>query len=159
MKFTKLLTQTLFLFVLSLSVVFVACKDDDDDKTPETVDTNEIGGKWQLTGIKTNAGADVPELGLIKVAAPCVLDLKFTFTSNNKVTSSDCPQATIALSPYVPITAETKWKVENGNLSLTNGTDVKTFPITQAKDEMKITISIELTPGTKTNGLLVFKRI
>lgn len=159
MKLSKLFTKTLFLFVLSLSVVFVACKDDDDDKTPETVDTNEIVGKWQLTGIKTNAGADVPELGLIKVAAPCVLDLKFTFTSNNKVTAADCPQASVALAPYVPITAETIWKVDNGTLTLTNGTNVKSFPIVQTKDEMKISISIELNPGTQTTGLLVFKRL
>jgi hypothetical protein len=159
MKLNKLFTKTLFVSLLAMATLFVACKDDD--KEPENVDTNPIVGTWQLNGLKTTAGADLPQLNTLLTLAPCLFDLKFEFMANNKVTAKDCVPATALMASFLPITAETTWKVENGTLTLTNGANVKTFPITQADKEMKITVSIDLTGTgtTSTTGVMVFNKL
>jgi hypothetical protein len=158
MKLTRLFSKTLFLSMLAMAAFFVACKDDD--KEPENVDTNPIVGTWQLNGVKTTAGADLPQLPLVVAGAPCLFSLKFDFTANNKVTAKDCPSATALMASFIPISAETTWKVDNGILTLTNGSNVKTFPITQAEKEMKITVAIDLTgTGTPTTGVMVFNKL
>lgn len=155
MKLVKLLSKITLPALLILSIIIVSCKKDD----PEPVDSNPIVGKWQLTGIKTNAGADVAELPLIKSVAPCIFDLKFDFTSNNKVAASDCPAAVVAMSTVVPVSTDTNWKVENNTLTLTNGSNEKVFPIAQDPNEIKITVSIDLGNGTPSTGLMIFKRL
>ena len=157
MKPNRLFTKTLFLSLLAMATLFVACKDDD--KEPENVDTNPIVGTWQLNGLKTTAGADLPQLSTLQAMAPCMFSLKFEFTSNNKVTAKDCPAATALMASFIPISAETTWKVDNGTLTLTNGTNVKTFPITQTEKEMKITVAIDLGTGTPTTGVMVFNKL
>jgi hypothetical protein len=158
MKLNKLFTKTLFLSLLAMATLFVACKDDD--KEPENVDTNPIVGTWQLNGVKTTAGADLPQLPIVLAGAPCLFSLKFEFMPNNKVNAKDCPNATALMTSFLPINAETTWKVDGSTLTLTNGSNVKTFPITQADKEMKITVSIDLTgTGTPTTGVMVFNKL
>ncbi len=156
MKILKILSKTTLLAFMAMAVVLLSCKSDDPE--PEPVDNNPIVGKWQLIGIKTTAGADVPELPLIKGAASCIFDLKFDFTSNNRVTASDCPSAVVAMSTVVPVSTDTEWRIENTTLTLKNGSTEKSFPIVQAASEMKITVSIDLGAGAST-GVMVFKRL
>ena len=158
MKANKNLAKILSFSLLLMALIFVSCKDDD--KEPENVDTNEIVGKWQLTAINSPAtGTSVTELPTIKLLAPCIFDLKFTFTANNQVTLSDCEAATLVINSFIPVSAETKWKVENNSLTLTNGTTSQSLPLSQSKDAMTITVNTNTGTGPAVNALLVFKRI
>jgi hypothetical protein len=158
MKPNRLFTKTLFLSLLAMATLFVACKDDD--KEPENVDTNPIVGTWQLNGLKTTAGADLPQaqMDLIKsLAGSCLFDLKVEFTASNKVNTKDCTTATTALAAFIPLSANTEWKVSNETLTLTaNGTE-KSFPITQTDKELKVNVAVNL--GTPATAVMVFNKL
>lgn len=161
MKIYTVLRKTIYLTIFSLSLLTVACKDDD--KTPETVDNNEIVGKWQLTSITPEtAGTTIPTLASITAIVPCVYSLIFTFESNNKVTPSGCDVATQLLTTtgYLTVGQDTKWKVANSTLTLTTGTTVQSLPLKQNTNEMTITVNTNTaTTGPAVNALLLFKRI
>ena len=162
MTLSNILSKIIFLIFLSFAFVFTSCKDDDD-KDPETVDTNEIVGKWELeTATPETPNTTIPALALIPVAAPCAFDLKFTFLSNNTLTASDCESAITALSTfgYLTVGQATTWKVENNILTLTNGTTTQSLPIKQNGNEMTLTVNTNTTGlGAAVNALLLFKRI
>jgi len=148
-----------FLSFLVLAFVFVGCKDDDDDDTTP-VDNNEIVGRWQLTDVQPEAGVTIPALALLPTLAPCYKELKFTFTSDNKVTLSDCPAAVTLIGAYINIAADTKWKVETGKLTLTNGATSNTFGLVQNPSDMKITVNTNTTgTGAAANAILSLKRL
>lgn len=161
MAIHNLFSKTIFLIFLSLAFVLTSCKDDD--KEPETVDNNEIVGKWEFeSATPETAGTNIPALALIPVAAPCAYDLKFTFLSNNTVTASDCESAIAALSTfgYLTVGQATTWKVENSTLTLTNGTTTQSLPIKQNGNTMTLTVNTNTTgSGAAVNALLLFKRL
>ena len=69
MKIYKNLTKILTLSILSMALIFVSCKDDD--KEPETVDNNEIVGKWKFSAIAPEtAGTNIGDLSLITSLIP-----------------------------------------------------------------------------------------
>jgi len=162
MKLYKVLLKTTFLSFLAFAFLFVSCKKDDPDPVV-VVDNNEIVGKWQLTSVTPeNASTSIPGLSLIPVAAPCAYSLIFTFTSDNKVTPSNCDAAIalLAQTGYITVGQTTTWKVANGNLNLTNGSTVQALPIKQNVDEMTITVNTNTTgAGAAVNALLLFKRV
>ena len=156
MKFTKILSKTLFLSVLSLTLLFVSCKDDD--KEPENVDTNPIVGSWQYSSATPEtANANIPALQLIS-AISCINDLKLTFESNNNVVAANCQLAVDLMSAYVPITSGSTWKVENNTLTLKNGTTSRTFPIIQNGNDLTIVVATDPQDATK-NVLLKLKKV
>lgn len=162
MKMFKILSKTAFLSFLMMAFVFVACKKDDPEPTP-TVDNNEIVGKWKFSSVAPEtAGTVIPALASIPTVAPCIADLVFTFTSDNKVTATGCDAAVaiMALSGYLTVGADTKWKVESGKLKLTNGTVTQELPITQKPTEMTITVNTN-TDATKpaVNAVILLKKI
>lgn len=144
--------------MLLMSALIFSCKDDDEDTPTTPVDNNEIVGTWELDSINTTAGAPIADLESIKLLAPCVFDLKLTFTNDNKVSAKDCPSAMTYLSTFIPISADTKWKVENGNLNVENGANKQTLPIVQAPSKMKINVTIAGGSSPRT-AVLVFKRV
>ena len=160
MKAYRTLLKTNFLILIAFAFIFVSCKDDD--KTPDTVDNNEIVGKWQfVSATPETAGTSIPALALIP-SITCVTSLVFTFESNNKVTPSGCELATQLLTStgYITVGQDTKWKVESGTLKLTNGTTVQTLPLKQNGNEMTITVNTNTSgTGAAANALLLFKRI
>jgi len=162
MTIHNILSKIIFLTFLSIASVFTSCKDDDD-KDPETVDTNEIVGRWELeSATPETAGTSIPALALIPIAAPCAFDLKFTFLSNNTLTATDCESAITALSTfgYLTVGQATTWKVENGMLTLTNGTATQSLPIKQNGDVMTLTVNTNTSgTGAAVNALLMFKRL
>ncbi|SEJ11845.1 Lipocalin-like domain-containing protein [Dyadobacter koreensis] len=160
MKIFNLLSKTAFLSFLLVAFVFVSCKDDDDE-TPGTVDNNEIVGKWQLTAVEPeNSSTTIPQLSLLPTLAPCYKELKFTFTNDNKVTLSDCDAAVALIGAFVNIAADTKWKVETGKLTLTNGSTSNTFGLTQNPNDMKIVVNTNTTgTGTPVNAVMSLKRL
>jgi|GEM_PF-4504072 len=161
MKPFKVLSKTAILAFLILAMAIESCKKDDPEPTP--VDTNPIVGSWQFVSVAPEtAGTSIPNLALIPTLAPCITSLVFKFESNNKVTASGCESAIAILtaSGYLTVGTDTKWKVENGKLKLTNGTTVQEFPITQQATQMTITVN---TNTDKTlpvlNAVIVFKKI
>ena len=160
MKFFNLFGKTAFLSFLLLAFVFVSCKDDDDD-TPTNADNNEIVGKWQLTDVQPeNASTSIPQLSLLPTLAPCYKDLKFTFTSDNKVTLSDCDAAVTLIGAFINIAADTKWKVDAGKLTLTNGSTSSTFGLTQNPGDMKIIVNTNTSgTGSPVNAVMSLKRL
>ena len=160
MKIFNLLSKTAFLSFLLVAFVFVSCKDDDDE-TPGTVDNNEIVGKWQLTAVEPeNSSTTIPQLSLLPTLAPCYKELKFTFTNDNKVTLSDCDAAVALIGAFVNIAADTKWNVETGKLTLTNGSTSNTFGLTQNPNDMKIVVNTNTTgTGTPVNAVMSLKRL
>jgi len=160
MKIFNLLSKTAFLSFLLLAFVFVSCKDDDDE-TPGTVDNNEIVGRWQLTAVEPeNSSTSIPQLALLPTLAPCYKELKFTFTNDNKVTLSDCDAAVTLIGAFVNIAADTKWKVETGKLTLTNGSTSNTFGLTQNPNDMKIVVNTNTTgTGAAVNAVMSLKRL
>ena len=160
MKIYKVLSKTIYLTILSLALLTVSCKDDD--KTPETVDNNQIVGKWQfVSATPETAGTSIPALALIP-SINCIYSLVLTFESNNKVTPSGCDIATqlLASSGYLTVGQDTKWKVANNTLTLTSGTTTQTLPLKQSTNEMTITVNTNTaTTGPAVNALLLFKRI
>jgi len=161
MKIYNFLSKAIYLTILSLALLTVSCKDDD--KTPETVDTNQIVGKWQLTSITPEtAGTSIPALASLTAIVPCVYSLVFTFESNNKVTPSGCDVATQLLTTtgYLTVGQDTKWKVANNTLTLTTGSTVQALPLKQNTNDMTITVNTNTaTTGPAVNALLSFKRI
>ena len=161
MKIYKNLTKILTLSILSMALIFVSCKDDD--KEPETVDNNEIVGKWKFSAIAPEtAGTNIGDLSLITSLIPCAYNLTLTFSSNNKVTPADCDLAIqgLAAAGFLTVGQDTKWKVENNSLKLTNGTTVQTLPLQQSANEMKITVNTNTSgSGAAANAILTFKRI
>jgi len=161
MKAYRTLLKTNFLILIAFAFIFVSCKDDD--KTPDTVDNNEIVGKWQLTSIKPETtGASLPILDQLTTLVPCAYSLVFTFESNNKVTPSGCELAVqgLAAAGYLTVGQTTTWKVEGGTLKLTNGTTVQSVPLKQNGNEMTITVNTNTSgTGAAANALLLFKRI
>ena len=159
MTLSNILSKIILLTLLAF--VFTSCKDDDKD--PETVDTNEIVGKWELeTATPETPNTTIPALALIPIAAPCAFDLKFTFLSNNTLTAADCESAITALSTfgYLTVGQATTWKVENGTLTLTNGTATQSLPIKQNGDVMTLTVNTNTSgTGAAVNALLMFKRL
>jgi hypothetical protein len=160
MKLAKILTQTLLLSVLSLTLLFVSCKDDE--KEPEKVDTNPIVGSWQYVSVAPETpGTTIPLLAMIPTIAPCIDKLVFKFESNNTVKALNCNEAIIAMTAAgLTIGAETKWEVAGNKLKLTNGAVVSEFPITQQTTEMTITVNT-VTDATKpaVNVVITLKKI
>jgi hypothetical protein len=160
MKLTKILSKTLFLSVLSLTLLFVSCKDDD--KEPENVDTNPIVGSWQYVSVAPEtAGTNIPVLAVIPTVAPCIAQLVFKFESNNTLQALNCNAATVAMTAAgLTIGNETKWEVAGNKLKLTNGTLVSEFPITQTATQLTITVNT-VTDTTKpaVNAVITLKKI
>ncbi|TDE09986.1 hypothetical protein [Dyadobacter psychrotolerans] len=161
MKFYKNVTKILTLSLLAFALIFVSCKDDD--KEPETVDNNEIVGKWKFSAIAPEtAGTNIGDLSLITTLVPCAFSLTLTFESNNKVTPADCELAVqgLAAAGFLTVGQDTKWKVENNTLKLTNGTTVQTLPLQQSSNLMKITVNTNTTgSGAAVNAVLTFTRV
>lgn len=159
MKFFDLLRKTAFFSFLLVAFVFVGCKDDDDDnKTP--VDNNQIVGKWQLTAITPETAGTLPEIALLPTIASCIYSLKFNFTNDNKVALSDCDPAVKLIAGFIKIEADTKWKVETGKLTITNGATSNTFGLVQNTSDMKITVNTNTTgSGAAVNAILSLKRL
>jgi hypothetical protein len=161
MKVYQNVTKILTLSILFMALVFVSCKDED--KEPETVDKNEIVGKWQFVSVTPEtAGTTIPAIEQLPNLVPCVKDLVFTFEASNKVSPSGCDIAVQALAAfgYLTVGQDTKWKVENNTLVLTNGTNVQTLPLKQNGDKMTFTINTNTTgTGAAVNAVLEFKRI
>ncbi|TKT93792.1 DUF5004 domain-containing protein [Dyadobacter frigoris] len=160
MKIFNRFSKTAFLTFLLMSIVFVACKNNDDDTTTP-VDNNPIVGKWQLTAIAPEtAGTTINGLDLLPALAPCIYSLKFTFTSDNKVALSDCDAAVALIGGLIKIESTTTWKVDSGNLILTNGTTTNTFGLTQNTNDMKIVVNTNTTgTGAAVNAVLSLKRL
>jgi hypothetical protein len=161
MKLAKILTKTLLLSVLSLTLLFVSCKDDE--KEPEKVDTNPIVGSWQYVSVAPETpGTSIPVLAVIPTVAPCIAQLVFKFESNNTLQALNCNSATVAMAAAgLTIGSETKWEVvSNNKLKLTNGALVSEFPITQTATEMTITVNT-VTDATKpaVNAVITLKKI
>lgn len=159
MKVFNLFGKIAFLSFLLLAFAFVSCKDDDDKTTP--ADDNEIVGKWQLTDVQPeNASTNIPQLTLLPTLAPCYKDLKFTFTSDNKVTLSDCSAAVTLIGAFVNIAQDTEWKVETGKLTLKNGTTSSTFGLVQNPNDMKIIVNTNTSgTGSPVNAVMSLKRL
>jgi len=159
MKFFNLLGKTAFLSFLLLAFVFVSCKNDDDETAP--ADDNPIVGKWQLTDVQPeNASTSIPALNSLPTYAPCYKDLKFTFTTDNKVTLSDCNSAVLLIGAFVNIAQDTEWKVEAGNLILKNGSTTSTFGLTQNPNDMKIIVNTNTSgTGSPVNAVMSLKRL
>ncbi|MEO6685008.1 MAG: lipocalin family protein [Dyadobacter sp.] len=159
MKIFNRFTKTAFFTFLIMSVVFVACKNDDDNTTTP-VDTNPIVGKWQLTSVvPETAGTTIPALTLLP-ALGCVYELKFTFTGDNKVALSDCDAAVTLLGSYLQIQSTTTWKVETGKLTLTNGSTSNTFGLVQNTNDMQIIVNTNTTgTGAAVNAVMSLKRL
>ena len=159
MKIFNYFNKTAFLAFFFIAFAFVACKDDDD-KTTTPVDNNPIVGKWQLTSVTPEtAGTTIPALTLLP-ALGCVYELKFTFTSDNKVALSDCDVAIGLLGSYIPIQNTTTWKVDNGKLILTNGTTTNTFGLTQNTNDMQIVVNTNTSgSGAAVNAVMSLKRL
>lgn len=150
--------SSLLTLLLVLSIM-VACKDDKDPD-PQTPDDNPIVGTWQLTGITPEtAGTSIPALDFIKTLAPCYLDLKLTFKSDNSISAADCASAVSTIDPIVPI-SQAKWKVEGDQLTLSRGTTNQSFKFTQTSTELKVVVNTN-TDTTKpaVNAVLAFKRV
>jgi hypothetical protein len=160
MKIFNHFSKTTFLTFILMAFVFAACKDDDDDNTtPE--DNNAIVGKWQLTAITPEtAGTTIPGLALLPTLAPCIYDLKFTFTSDNKVTLSDCDAAVLLVGSLIKIESTTTWKVEPGKLMITNGSTTNSFGLVQNTNDMKIIVNTNTSgTGAAVNAVLALKRL
>jgi hypothetical protein len=160
MKIFNAFSKAAFLTFLLMAFVFVSCKDDDDDTTTP-VENNEIIGKWQLTSITPEAaGTTITGLELIPVLAPCVYDLKFTFTADNKVTLSDCPAAVTLIGTFIKVENTTTWKVETGKLALTNGSTTNSFGLVQNPKDMKIIVNTNTSgTGPAVNAVMSLKRL
>jgi hypothetical protein len=160
MKITYALSKLTFLAFLFMAVTIVACKDDDEPD-PEVVDTNPIVGTWQLTAVTPEAaGTTIPALDFIKTAVPCLFQLKLTFNANNTLTTSDCDAAVTAISPFVPVGTDAKWKVNGDKLTLSRGTTSQEFKITQTTTDLSVVVNTN-TDATKpaVNAVLLFKRV
>ena len=161
MKIFATLSKLTFLTFILMAFVFTACNDDDDKPDPQVEDTNPIVGKWQLTSVTPETpGAVIPALAFVPIAAPCYLDLKLTFNSNNTITAADCPAAVSAIDVFVPIGTDAKWKVENDKLVLSRGTTSQEFKMTQTATNLSVVVNTE-TDATKpaANAVLNFKRL
>ncbi|WP_254412867.1 lipocalin-like domain-containing protein [Dyadobacter diqingensis] len=160
MKIFDLLRKTAFFSFLLVAFVFVGCKDDDDDNNTTPVDNNEIVGTWQLTAITPETSGTLPEIALLPGLAPCIYSLKFKFTNDNKVALSDCPAAVTLIGSFIKIEGDTKWKVETGKLTITNGSTSNTFALVQNTNDMKITVNTNTTgSGAAVNAILSLKRL
>ncbi|MCE6989096.1 lipocalin family protein [Dyadobacter sp. CY323] len=160
MKINFALTKLSFLAFLIMAVATQACKDDDEPD-PGTEDKNPIVGTWQLTAFTPEtAGTVIPALDFIKTVAPCILDLKLTFNANNTVTTAGCPAAVTAISPFVPVGTDAKWKVNGDKLTLSTATASQEFKITQTDANLTVVVNTN-TDTTKppVNVLLQFKRV
>lgn len=157
MKYFNPFSKTV-LFVLLMAFIAISCKNDDDDVTTE--DNNEIVGVWILTDVSPEtSGTTIALLDQIKASISCLYSLKFTFTSDNKVALSDCDLAVTLLGAYLNIASTTTWKVESGNLILTNGSTTNTFPLVQNTNEMKITVNTNTSgSGAAVNAVMTLKR-
>jgi hypothetical protein len=161
MKMFKLFSKTTPLAFLILAAIIVSCKSDDPTPTP--VDNNPIVGSWQYVSVAPEtAGTTIVALSLIPTVAPCIGSLVFKFESNNKVSASGCDAAVQVMTAagYITVGSDTKWKVENSKLKLTNGTTVQELPITQQATQMTITVN---TNTDKTipavNAIITLKKI
>ena len=160
MKINFALTKLSFLAFLMMAVAFQACKDDDEPD-PGTEDKNPIVGTWQVTSIAPEtAGTTIPALQFITTLATCIYDLKITFNPNNTITTADCPTAVSAISPFVPVGTDAKWKVNGDKLTLSTATTTQEFKIIQTATNLTVIVNTN-TDATKppVNALLVFKRI
>ncbi|MBE9466059.1 lipocalin family protein [Dyadobacter subterraneus] len=160
MKIFNHLNKTAFFAFFLMFLAFVACKDDDD-KTTTPVDNNPIVGKWQLTSVTPEtAGTTIPALSLLPALAPCIYELKFTFTSDNKVALSDCDAAVALIGGFIQIQNTTTWKVDSGKLTLTNGTTTSSFGLTQNTNDMQILVNTNTSgTGAAVNAVLSLKRL
>ncbi|MCF2504044.1 lipocalin family protein [Dyadobacter sp. CY107] len=157
--YTALKKITLLAFLLTAFVV-TACKDDDKEPAP-VEDTNPIVGRWQLTAVTPETpGTTIPALAFIQSAAPCILELKLTFNSNNTITAADCPAAVSAIDPFVPVGTDAKWKVDGDKLTLSRGSTSQEFKIMQTDTNLTVVVNTQ-TDATKppVNALLVFKKL
>lgn len=158
MKIFNSLSKITFLTFILVALAFVACKDDKD---PDPVDTNPIVGKWHLTAITPEAsGTTIPALQFIFTVAPCILDLKITFNSDNSISTADCPAAVSAMDTFVPVGADAKWKVNGDKLVLSKGTTSQEFKITQSATDLIVVVNTQTDPTKPAvNALLTFKRV
>ena len=157
--YTALKKITLLAFLL-MAFVVTACKDDDKEPDP-VEDTNPIVGRWQLTAVTPETpGTTIPALAFIQSAAPCILELKLTFNSNNTITAADCPAAVSAIDPFVPVGTDAKWKVDGDKLTLSRGSTSQEFKIMQTDTNLTVVVNTQ-TDATKppVNALLVFKKL
>lgn len=156
---SSILSRYTLLAVL-MCIFFIAC-DNDDDTEPQSTDTNEIVGVWQVVSITPEtAGTSIEILELIPQYAPCIDSLKFTFTSDNKVSLSDCESAELYVNAYLGINERTSWKVENGLLKLTTDETVKEFTIIQETNQTKILVNTNTSgSGDPVNAVILLKRV
>jgi hypothetical protein len=160
MKIFNSLGKITFLTFILVALAFVACKDDKGPD-PDPIDTNPIVGKWHLTAVTPEtAGTTIPALQFIFTVAPCILDLKITFNSDNTISTADCPAAVTAIEPFVPVGSDAKWKVNGDKLVLSKGTTSQEFKITQSATDLVVVVNTQ-TDTTKpaVNVLLMFKRV
>ncbi|MCE7068331.1 lipocalin family protein [Dyadobacter sp. CY326] len=161
MKIYSALSKITLLTFLLMAFVITACNDDDDKPDLQTEDTNPIVGTWQLQSVTPEtAGTTIPALAFITQLAPCYLDLKLTFNSNNTITAADCPTAVSAIDPFVPVGTDAKWKVDGDKLTLTRGTTSQEFKITQTATNLTVVVNTETDDAKPpVNALLVFKKV
>jgi|TARA_R110002124_G_scaffold16219_1_gene69596 hypothetical protein len=151
------LNLLLVILFLGFSVMIISCKEDEK---PKAEDQNEIVGTWKLSAATPQkTGVTITALTLLPTVAPCYLDLKFVFKSDNNVTVSGCDAATSILSTtgYLTVGSATNWKVENKQLKLTNDASVQTFDLIQNGDTMSMVVVTDAT-NTDLNVLLTFQR-
>lgn len=158
--FNALSRITLLTFIFGV-LAFTACKDNDDPD-PVEPDTNPIVGSWQLTAITPEvAGTNIPALVFLNtVAPPCLYDLKLTFNSNNKITTSDCDAAVSLIDPFVPVGTDANWEVDGDKLILSKGNTSEEFRIIQTATDLTVVVNTETnTAKPAANVLLLFKRV
>lgn len=157
MKTQKQITL-LGLMLFTFSVLFLSCKNNDEPKKQE--DKNEIVGTWKLKAASPQkAGSIIPALTSLPAIAPCYLDLKFVFKSDNMATLSGCDPATSALNVlgYLKVGSDTKWKVDNNILKLKTDGAEQSFDITQNGGNMTMVVVTDAS-NKDLNVLLTFAR-
>ncbi|MCF0062077.1 lipocalin family protein [Dyadobacter chenwenxiniae] len=159
MKIYAVLSKLTLLTFMIMAFVVTACKDDDENPAPQ-VDDNPIVGTWQLTSVSAETPGTIPQLAQLAGAAPCYLDLKLTFKSDNTLTTADCPIAVLAISAIAPVGDGSTWKVNGDVLNLKSGTTAKDFKFTQTPTELTVVANTEVD-ATKpaVNALLKFKKL
>ncbi|MCF2489611.1 lipocalin family protein [Dyadobacter sp. CY347] len=159
MKIYAALSKFTLLTFMIMSFVFTACKDDEKEPDPQ-VDDNPIVGIWQLTSVSAETPGTLPLLSQLPTVAPCYLDLKLTFKSDNILTTADCPVAVLAISQLAPVGDGSTWKVNGDMLNLKSGSTSKDFKFTQTSTELTVVANTE-TDATKpaVNALLKFKKL
>lgn len=140
--------------VIAMPLWFGSCKKGTDDAVTPT--TSSVQGSWKISGYTINPGVDflgtgqkntdllvylrsLPQ-GFEKIgsdAADCLTTTIITFNASGKVTGtpgSKCSSST----EYNPIEENASWKLDGNKLTLTSGSDVTVYDVTNTGNTLKL---------------------